>query len=172
MMTNSDALERWKLVPGYANRYEASDRGRVRRISGQGASPNAPRYLKTFTCKLGYVRIPLVMDGRIHKPGLHVIIAKTFLGPCPENHEVNHIDLNKMNNHVSNLEYVTKMENQRHARRNREWKKDYSRRRLTPAQVADIRASNLPQRTLGARYGISGSAIWRIRHYKDYKELP
>lgn len=46
---------------------------------------------------------------------VHRIVAETFIGPAPTpQHEVNHKDLNKLNNHVSNLEWVTRQENVDH----------------------------------------------------------
>ena len=46
----------------------------------------------------------------------HRLIAQTFLGKIPKGKEVNHKDLDKHNNHPSNLEYMTRSENQLHWR--------------------------------------------------------
>lgn len=47
---------------------------------------------------------------------VHVLVALTWIGPPPSpEHVVNHIDENKSNNHVSNLEYVTKQQNTAHS---------------------------------------------------------
>lgn len=46
---------------------------------------------------------------------IHILVAKTFLGDPPnKNMIVNHKDLNKLNNHVDNLEYITQSENRQH----------------------------------------------------------
>lgn len=47
---------------------------------------------------------------------VHRLVAAAFIGPCPVGNQVNHRDLNKQNNHVSNLEYVTLQQNVDHAR--------------------------------------------------------
>ncbi len=46
---------------------------------------------------------------------LHRVICDAFYGPIPPSLQVNHIDGNKLNNHLSNLEIVTQTENIRHA---------------------------------------------------------
>lgn len=46
----------------------------------------------------------------------HRLVAKYFLGECPEGYQVNHKDGDKLNNKASNLEYVTQYENMTHAR--------------------------------------------------------
>ena len=48
---------------------------------------------------------------------LHRIVAECFLGPCPEGFEVDHINADKSNNHISNLQYLTKEDNIRKGNR-------------------------------------------------------
>ena len=42
---------------------------------------------------------------------VHSLVAECWLGPCPSNYEIDHIDKNKDNNHYTNLRYVTHSEN-------------------------------------------------------------
>lgn len=72
--------------------------------------------------RVGKLLKPRILGGYIslHLPGdkhkfLHHIIAEEFLGIKPIDKEVNHIDGNKLNNHPSNLEYITHQENISHA---------------------------------------------------------
>lgn len=67
--------------------------------------------------KLGYRRAKLSYKGTTVCVKLHRLVAQTFI-PNPENKpQVNHIDGNKANNNVGNLEWVTNSENQSHATR-------------------------------------------------------
>ena len=45
----------------------------------------------------------------------HLVIAEHFLGKKPEGYTVNHKDGNKLNNHIDNLEFITREENYQHA---------------------------------------------------------
>jgi hypothetical protein len=68
----------------------------------------------------GYVQISAFkknLDGKnkFTKYLVQRLVAITFIGDIPEKHVVNHIDGNKKNNHVSNLEIVTESENLSHA---------------------------------------------------------
>lgn len=166
--------EMWKPIPGYADRYEVSSEGRVRSISGMRGSREKPYYIKGFVDKIGYVRIVLYYNRRRVSHGLHVLVARAFLGMPPEGCEVNHIDLNKSNNRIDNLEYVTKKENQQHARANRSWAKNpwsISRRKLTPDQVLEISASSEPDRVLAKRYSVSNVTIRNIRFGRTYRDV-
>jgi DNA-binding CsgD family transcriptional regulator len=73
--------------------------------------------LKPTKSTRGYVKVRLSIDGKIYNRHIHRMVAETFI-PNPENKpEVNHIDGNKKNNTVTNLEWVTRKENAEHAYR-------------------------------------------------------
>lgn len=71
--------------------------------------------LKPFEHK-GYRRITFYKKGKHYSYPVHRIVAQLFI-PNPEKKpQVNHIDGNRRNNHVSNLEWCTVQENLRHSR--------------------------------------------------------
>lgn len=91
----------------------AFEDGHIHRIS-KGKEVEA----KIWTTKRGYQCIAYYdTSGKQQQAYVHRLVATAFL-PNPDNlPEVNHIDGNKQNNHVSNLEWVTSGENMRHARK-------------------------------------------------------
>lgn len=100
--------EVWKIVNDYPN-YEVSNTGRVRnRKSGrllQQKLGREGRYMSVYLCNNGHENTQ-----RVHR-----LVAKAFI-PNPENKpQVNHIDGNRLNNHISNLEWCTSKENNLHA---------------------------------------------------------
>jgi hypothetical protein len=96
--------EQWKAWRG--GPYEVSDQGRVRR----GA-----RVLKSSKSGNGYMVFGAHVDGGRSMLLVHRVVAEVFLGPCPRGHEVNHRDGRKTHNALSNLEYVTRSQNMKHA---------------------------------------------------------
>ena len=62
----------------------------------------------------GYFRVCIRVNNKQHEVAIHTLIARAFI-PNPENKpQVNHIDFNKQNNAISNLEWVTGRENMKH----------------------------------------------------------
>ena len=86
---------------------EVTEDGRVKSL-------NKGIFIKQFV-KKGYATVVIYVDSVRTNFFVHRLVAKQFI-PNPENKpEVNHIDGNKLNNNVSNLEWVSKSENIRHA---------------------------------------------------------
>lgn len=61
----------------------------------------------------GYIQVHLYKNGVRHNKYVHRLMATTWLGEY-EHLEVNHIDLDKHNNDISNLEWVTRQDNIAH----------------------------------------------------------
>ena len=100
-------MENWKAVNGYEGLYEVSDKGRVK-----GLKRN--RILKNIVDSLGYVRVSLCKENKIKAHKIHRLVAEHFLKPS-EYKIVNHIDGNKENNSVENLEWCNASQNRKHA---------------------------------------------------------
>ena len=115
--------ERWKDIPGYEGIYQASDMGRVRSAPGKttqnklhGTCIWKTRVLKYrgITPKTGY-RVNLWKDKKPKDFLVARLVAMTWLGVSKDNMTVNHIDGNRFNNRVANLEWVSLADNIRHA---------------------------------------------------------
>jgi hypothetical protein len=100
--------EEWRPVVGYENRYSVSSNGVVRRKGALHA-------LKTYVHKNGYVYVTLCQQGTPATITIHKIVAAAFIGKRPEGQNVNHVNGRKIDNRADNLEYVTQVENIRHA---------------------------------------------------------
>jgi len=98
--------EVWKDIVGYEESYQVSNLGNVRSIN---------KILKPNLTKKGYYHVTLYSQGIPKTFKLHRIVAKHFIENPHNKLEVNHIDGNKINNTVINLEWNTRKENNRHA---------------------------------------------------------
>ena len=85
------------------------------RVSNYGRIVGPRRLLSPPVVRGGYSKITLKIDGIKRNRFVHVMVAEAFLGLKPDGMQINHIDGNKQNNHINNLEYVTPLENTRHA---------------------------------------------------------
>lgn len=103
-------IEEWKDIEGYAGRYQVSSLGNFVSITKRSGRKTMRGSLDTK----GYVKITLYKNGARHTQGAHRFVAQAFI-PNPENKtQVNHLDGDKQNNAVSNLEWCTNAENQQH----------------------------------------------------------
>lgn len=106
-------MEEWRPVRGLEDNYEVSNLGRVRRIKS-GCGTYEGRILNFLNHSNGYVIAPMTLNSKKHRRYVHRMVAEAFI-PNPDGKpEVNHIDGNKHNNCVDNLEWATRSENNRH----------------------------------------------------------
>lgn len=99
----------WKKIEGFQN-YSISDDGNVR-------NDNTMKILKQHIGNRGYYMVNLWRNNKGHWKTIHRLLAVAFI-PNPENKLcVNHIDGNKKNNNINNLEWCTHSENQLHRSR-------------------------------------------------------
>ncbi|HEY6950144.1 MAG TPA: NUMOD4 domain-containing protein [Nitrososphaeraceae archaeon] len=115
MENNTQITEEiWIDIPGYEGIYKVSDMGRVLSVKYYGKCDYSKILKFKFTQK-GYLRVSLCKGGVITDRYIHRLVATSFI-PNPNNlSEVNHINLDKSNNKVSNLEWSSRVSNMRHA---------------------------------------------------------
>ena len=103
--------ELWRDIDEYEN-YQISSWGRV-------YSKDAHSYLVPEQTEKGYLRVQLYANGVRKHYKVHRLVAGEFIPNPLGKPQVNHIDGDKTNNSVSNLEWVTNRENCDHARKMR-----------------------------------------------------
>lgn len=157
----NEAGEEWRAVPlkDFAARYEVSNHGRIRSLKLQRS------VRRVFVSPFGYQRVHLCLDYRKRDAFVHRLVAIAFLGPVPKGKEVNHIDGNKLNNAVSNLEYITPQENKRHAVKHGLTARGERniKAKLTATDVRAIRLRSEYGYVVAADYGVSNTTINNIR---------
>lgn len=103
-------------VEGYYGLYEVSNYGRIRNSRGRIMHPEKNK-------RNGYLQLCLKKDGVTKMHYVHRLVANTFLPNMFELESVNHIDEDRTNNCVWNLEWVTIKENNNHGNRNKKLSK-------------------------------------------------
>lgn len=117
----SKMAEEWRPVVGYYDyfrtHYIVSNHGNVRRtVGGKGTIPN--RDCRKIIHYQGYLQVSLSRGWQASSisHNIHNLVMEAFVGPRPIGFEVNHIDGDKSNNNLWNLEYVTHKQNMLHAK--------------------------------------------------------
>ena len=159
--------ETWKRFKN--TNYSISDLGNV-------YSDYSGVFLKPFKNNNGYLQVDLFHDTVKQRVPVHRMVAIAFI-PNPENKEfVNHIDGNKQNNCVTNLEWVTPSENSNHAveiglsPRG----EDKTTAKLTEKDVLEIQdafEAGFKDFELAAKYGVTSGVISSIRLGKTWTHV-
>ncbi len=135
--------------------------------------------LSTSLTNKGYKTARLSIDGIRYHLSIHRAVAELYV-PNPNNlPQVDHLDSNKLNNHYTNLEWVTYKENRGRAIQNglMKYGEDYDHSKLTESDVKYIRDNYIPKHpefsgaSLAKKFGIGASQISRIIHNKRWGHL-
>jgi hypothetical protein len=160
-----DMEEQWKDVIGFEGMYMVSNFGNVKSIASQG-SRLFGKILVPY--KDGHCRIQLCRDGIKKRVLVHRLVAIHFISAQPDNCEVNHIDFDPTNNHVSNLEWITHQQNILHSKHRLANFKgtDHIHAKLTDADVIEMRKiyaeGGISHAKLAKQYGICPQQCHRI----------
>lgn len=115
-------MEIWKDIKGYEGLYQVSNFGRVKRLENKrcdGHHVLKEKILKNEIKKTKYVYIHLCKDGKVKGFRVHRLVAEAFIDNPNNLPQVNHINCDKTDNRVDNLEWCTASENQKHCVENR-----------------------------------------------------
>ena len=100
-------MENWKDIPEFNGDYQASTFGNIRNKFGKVLKQRINKHRSDYLLIRFYGKPPF---HRVHR-----LIAKTFIPNIDNKTDVNHIDGNKSNNKIENLEWCTRSENMNHA---------------------------------------------------------
>lgn len=110
-------MEIWKDIEGFEGYYQISNRGNVRSITRHdGVHERLGQAIKPVLKFNGYLQVGLRKHNKRKYVSIHRLVALHFLENPENKTQVNHIDCDKQNNNINNLEWVTPKENQKHAK--------------------------------------------------------
>ena len=101
--------EIWKDVKDYEGLYQVSNMGRVKSLNYNKTGKE--RIMKSYDSGHGYLQVQLCKDGKGKCYYVHRLVATAFLENPEGYNEVNHLDEDKTNNCVENLEYCSRLYN-------------------------------------------------------------
>lgn len=104
--------EVWVDITGYEGKYQISNKGKVRSLDYHRQGIVKELALKNSR---GYLIVGLTKNAKKTFYSVHRLVANAFIPNPLKLPQVNHIDTNKMNNSISNLEWVTAQDNTVHA---------------------------------------------------------
>lgn len=170
-------MEYWKEIEGFISRY-----GKPYWVSSLGRFKNGYGKILSFhPHKKGYLMVSIPKDGKEMRWQAHRLVAKAFIPNPNQLPQVNHLDGDKKNNAVSNLEWCTNMHNKQHAIKNglvpiyHHGEKNYCAH-LTDREAAEIKSfklkkgpkQGLNRRKLAEMYGVTEYVIKDIRAGRTY----
>ena len=189
--TSQPSSEIWKNVISYETFYQVSDFGNIRSLDRIVNKLNGISYMrKGKLCKqsksnLGYMTIGFTVNNKKVNKYVHRLVAEAFITNMNDYPQVNHIDCDKTNNRMYNLEWCTNSQNHIHASKNGLNKlhlhrvvysgEENGRSLLTKKQVLEIKQRYIPYKysakKLSKEYNVSESCITHILNNKSWKEI-
>ena len=182
-------MEKWKSIKDYEGIYEISNLGNIKslqrlieRPKEVGSFTQSERILKPSKCLGGYNGVTLVINTKKKRHLVHRLVAAAFLNNKFNHKYVNHIDGNRHNNNVNNLEWCTQSHNKKHSYNLGLSDKKGTNHHLTKFKeqdIIDIRSKyeneGMLQKEISKIYNVNKSTIWHIVNYKtwnyDFKKI-
>lgn len=166
-------MQHFKPVLGYECHYEVSNDGFVRRTGTDRLGRSRNTVLKTAN-RNGYAGVTLSVNNQTRTFSVHRLMWEAFKGPIPHGLQINHINGDKMDNRLANLELCTPQENHLHMRHILKRKQvvpkprfgsQHKLSKLTEADVIEMRDRHKKGQSgaaLAREYGLNKSTACRI----------
>ena len=171
--------EIWKPIPGYETEYAISTLGRIKRLKESTARRRYPAgmIIKPTHQKNGYTIVRLSNGDKVKKAFyIHRLVLQTFIGSCPDKHEVNHINAVRDDNRLDNLEYVTRSENNLHSisLSKQFWISTHVKNFMSENEIREIRSlfsDGRSTKEISYMYNTSMKIVQNIAHRKTYRHV-
>ena len=170
-------MEIRKPVKEFEDSYEVSNTGKVRSLSTKKGMWG--RELKPLITYRGYCRVALRKNNKPHFKTIHRLVCEHFIENTNNYPAINHINGNKTDNTIGNLEWCTHDQNMTHAKQEMLMPsgENHGRTSLTEQDVHDIRffcSNRVPKTLISEKYDISIGAIRDIQYGRSwiYMNLP
>ncbi len=159
-----------KDIKGFEGLYQIDEKGNVFSL----------KKLKTLRPSLdssGYLSISLSLNCKKHTKRVHRLVAETFISNPLNLPQVNHIDGNKLNNHINNLEWSSSVDNIRHAFDNGLCNNSIGEKqhnsKLTEVEVLKIRslANSMRGSDIAKLFNVKKCCISQIINRKSWKHI-
>ncbi len=191
LSTDKPSREVWKDVIGHEGLYQVSNFGNVKSLDRIVNKLNSISYLrKGKICtqsksNLGYMTVGFTINNKKVNKYVHKLVAEAFITNENNYPQVNHMDCDKTNNRMYNLEWCTNSQNHIHASKNGLNKlhlhrvaysgEESGRSLLTKEQVLEIKKIYIPYKysakKLSKEYNVSESCITHILNNTSWKEI-
>ncbi|CAH9015325.1 putative NUMOD4 motif-containing HNH endonuclease [Vibrio phage 177E37-1] len=155
--------EVWKPVEGFPS-HEVSSLGQVRNcITGKMKAQRNSIYLS----------VSLWKDCKGYSRNVHRLVAKAFITNPDNKPEVNHIDEDKFNNCVGNLEWATRTENAKHSvyKTTGELCGTSKLKESEVLEIVDLFSNGWSQTDIASKFDVTNHCIYRIVRGKNWKWL-
>jgi len=155
-MNWTDRIQVFKTIPDYEGLYSVNVDGKVKSLRRN----TRVEFLTQGIYSVGYKGVYLTNNDKGKRVRVHRLVALAFI-PNPENKPcVNHIDGNKLNNNVNNLEWCTYSENIIHGFRIGIYKSKLSRSDVD--EIQSLYDSGLTQKEIGKIFNVSTASICKV----------
>ena len=172
--------EEWRDIPGYEGIYQVSNLGRMKsmdRIDPLGRHRRERLKVPTPS-QFGYLLVTVCKNAEAKRCSLHSLVMLAFVGERPHGYDINHINGDKTDNSVANLEYCSTSHNIAHSYANGFQVSIKGERqhnaKLNEDTVREIRRrheNGEQQKTLAGEYAVSTTVIWNIVHRHTWKHV-